>query len=445
MPQLFQSSNFPLSGAGAAAQALSDAGDLKDFGNGLGDVAQAYKDNKLLSTKLSDLGIDDQRAILYGAVPMPGPVGPDGKPTVISPSQNTVRDLTHRHLAAKAGGDAMGAATAPTLEQILGPSAKTLPDQVKPYAGLPFPIAEKMGPLMRAQGVQQPQVHVDSAALEKFYKGEGPLPSPMSVAAVDGTSTPMDIRQYRVAQQNANYSFTRSLKATDEDRAVITDALNAPQPRLTLQQAQYYGRSDAGSKLLAKVLAKDPSKSFYDQAVNFAGDVAASRAKGTVVGGAGTIAAAAAGTVDDILNELEGTMDSLPQSSFKVFNKAYLSGASSVNDPDANKALALFNELAKAQAKADKGGTGSPTDQDVKRAAQTFASSLNKGGVQAVRQAVDLVNKSRAKRLGGKDATGSAPGSTSAAGPKIIKTQAEYDALPKGARYQDSDGQPGVK
>lgn len=440
MPPMFQASPFPLGVGGQIAEALHDsnfAGNAAELGSGISDIVGAYKQKKMLNTKLSDLGFDDQHALLAGAAPqlLPGaPLAPGAQgpvqPTVVPPSAMTVRQLMLRKQAAGAQADQ---ATAPTVNQVF---SNGLPRTIDPAVGsLPVPLAEKMTPLMKmGAAAQQGQMFGSKAAIDAFMGG-GPLPK-MSMTPTGALDEQvLDKSHYKAMMELNTERRLNAAAVSADDRKVITDASSAGNLDPTLFETML--SRPEGAKQLADMIRANPGKNLTMQAIETKAKVASATGAGRVTGQQGALADSGMKTVDGILDSLDATLKTLPDATVKLFNKGDLVTLASMNDPEANKALALFSLAAKAQAQAQHVGQGPASGPEMKDAHDMMSTGLSSGGLAGVRSAVDVANNARVKSLGGK---GTTPAPTSDANVRVVNSKADYDALPKGTRYKDSNG-----
>lgn len=420
MPQLFQSSRFPLSIGGQIAQALADAPGL---GESIGGAFADFKRGQLLKKKLSEIGADDTTAQIAGAVSPPMAMGAIG-PT--APSQMTVQQLLNRRSVL---GDT---ATSPSLAMLLGPEGvKGLSPAAAPFANLPINVAEKMGPFLRAGGTAAPQIFINTAALEAFHGGKGELPAPQSSAALDGSTTPMDLRTYRALQQNANYKRISALDATADDRDEIQRALN--DDRVTMDQISSAATRPNGTKLFAEVLRKSPTKDFRQQSIDFKAETREATAGAGKRGATAVTLGMTSGTMEKLAESIKPLLANLELSDLKAVNSALRKGAVALNDGSGVELMELLNSLA-AQSAANRkiagGGSGSPTQKELEVARESIGKGLTEGGFDGLMKAISIEAKARTEALratGGK----AAPKPTAPAGRVVVEKGGKQFHLPQ--------------
>lgn len=422
---LFRASSFPLSAAGSVAQALSDSGDLAQAGQGIGDAISAYKTHQMLNTKLSDLGFDDQHALLAGAAPMPQPdtAIPGGSPTgnglplVLPPSAMTVKQLLMRKQAAGAQADQ---ATAPNVAQVFG-GADQMPPQLGAFGNVPVPTAEKMAPLMKAtnQKAAGPQWFADSKALDAFYQG-GPLPTFSASPTGNPDEHQLDNNQYKAMLQLHTSRRLDDAAATPEDRKLVAGAVQAGNVDVGLTQTLM--RTPGGVKTLASIIKANPTKSITQDMIATAAAKAAGTTTARTKADIGVRLDLTGGTMDQIGAQLGPKLASLDASSFKPINEAFRNGEAALNDPAQNEVLSLLNDLAyqkAAQNKAAGGGKSSPTDADVKAVKKTMSAGTDASALTGLMSAIKFETGARRASL---NAAGGSGPQASAGGGYTYKT-----------------------
>lgn len=261
MAELFQARSFPLSGAGAAAQALAGAGGLSEFGKGIGAVFKAIADAQFKNKTLAELGYDDTTAALAGAqaktetlpaIPelVPGAGGVPESSIVIPPSAMKIGDLLARKTAAGAQAEV---ATAPTLGQILG-GDKIAGTALEAYENAPYPIAQKLGQLARSFGSSPANLYVNKTAWEKYQKTgnieDMPILSPFASSPddvkVDARASAQLLRQQEQQLKSAaqiDLNSWRTLMAgkfkNDADATLFQDLLKGIEPWQNMARLGY--------------------------------------------------------------------------------------------------------------------------------------------------------------------------------------------------------------
>lgn len=398
MSQLFQASPFPLSAAGGAAQALANSGDLAEAGQGLGDLVSHIKTQKMLNTKLSDLGFDDQHALLAGATPqplpatvIPGATGPAAPPVVLPPSAMTVRQLMLRKQAAGAQADQ---ATAPTLSQAMNGAP---PASLSSYADTPLPVVKEVAPLA-VRAVPQGQMYSTKAQIDAFSNG-GPLPKFSFTPTGAADEQMLDKSHYKIlTEMNASRRLDNAA-VSPEDRKLITTAYGQGLIDPTLYETML--SRPEGAKQLADFIRSNPGKNFTEQAIQTKAAVADATGGGRVKGQNRVMATAGKSTVDGILDGLEANLKNLDQSDLAFVNKGDIAALQQLNKPEATQFVAGLYTLAHAQAQAGHVGLGPASPSEVKVWQDKLTSGLSSGGLAGVRKAMDIANTSQVKSFGG--------------------------------------------
>jgi hypothetical protein len=153
------------------------------------------------------------------------------------------------------------------------------------------------------------------------------------------------------------------------------------------------------AKIMANSLMLDPNWSPNTGESGLAAAKTGAEATARVKGGKGFEVAANVGSLDDTLRQLEPLVGKLSPSSLQVLNDAWQRGLSSVNDPEANQALALANSARGLYSQVISGGAG--TQESDKKANETIARGLSPAGFQGMKAAVMAEGYSRAARMSG--------------------------------------------
>lgn len=121
-------------------------------------------------------------------------------------------------------------------------------------------------------------------------------------------------------------------------------------------------------------------------------------AQAGIQGGQGQTLGTQAGLLEDLMNQVEPRIKNLSTGQIRIINDAWAKGLHTVNDPNANEALALLNEARGAYSSVLANGNA-PGDAEKAMASESIARGLSPEGFSGTKKAVIFAAQSKVRRL----------------------------------------------